>query len=62
LLGPACRERDLATALAVSRVVRPGSTLSTLTWWAETTLGADLGVAQASTDAPYAAMDRLAAR
>ena len=62
LLGPACRERDLALALIVSRVVRPGSKLSTLTWWAETTLGADLGAAQTSTDAVYAAMDWLAAR
>lgn len=32
LLGPACRERDLAYALIVSRVVRPGSKLSTKTW------------------------------
>ena len=62
MLGPACAERDLAVALIVSRVVRPGSKLSTLTWWAETTLGADLGAAEASTDAVYAAMDWLAAR
>jgi hypothetical protein len=62
LLGPACAERDLAVALIVSRVIRPGSKLSTLTWWAETTLGADLGAAEASTDAVYAAMDWLAAR
>ena len=39
--------RDLALALIISRVVRPGSKLSTLTWWADTTLGADLGVAGA---------------
>jgi len=32
LLGPACGERDLALALIVSRVVRPGSKLSTLAW------------------------------
>jgi hypothetical protein len=62
LLGPACAERDLAMALIVSRVVRPGSKLSTLTWWAETTLGADLGAAETSTDQVYAAMDWLAAR
>jgi hypothetical protein len=60
LLGPACRERDLAVALIVSRVVAPASKLSTLTWWADTTLGADLGAA--STDQIYAAMDWLAAR
>ncbi len=39
LLGPAGRSRDLALALAliISRVVRPGSKLSTLTWWNDTT-------------------------
>jgi hypothetical protein len=31
LLGPARRERDLALALIISRVVKPRSTLSTLT-------------------------------
>src|ERR1700678_2793193 len=59
LLGPASRHRDLALALIISRVVRPGSKLSTLTWWNDTTLGADLGVADASTDDLYAAMDWL---
>ena len=59
LLGPACRARDLALALIISRVARPGSKLSTLTWWGDTTLGADLGVAEASTDEIYAAMDWL---
>jgi hypothetical protein len=59
LLGPAGPPRDLALALIISRVVKPGSKLSTLTWWADTTLGADLGVADASTDDIYAAMDWL---
>jgi hypothetical protein len=59
LLGMPCRERDLALALIVSRVVRPGSKLSTLSWWADTTLGVDLGVAEACTDEIYAAMDWL---
>jgi hypothetical protein len=59
LLGPAGRPRDLALALIISRVVAPASKLSTLTWWADTTLGADLGVAGASTDDIYAAMDWL---
>ena len=40
-------QRDLALALIISRVVKPGSKLSTLAWWADTTLGADLGVAGA---------------
>ena len=59
LLGPAGRDRDLALALIISRVVRPGSKLSTLTWWGDTTLGSDLDVAEASTDDIYAAMDWL---
>jgi hypothetical protein len=59
LLGPAGRNRDLALALIISRVVKPGSKLSTLTWWDDTTLGGDLGVAGASTDDLYAAMDWL---
>ena len=48
LLGPAGRARDLALALIISRVVAPASKLSTLTWWADVTLGADLGVAEAA--------------
>jgi hypothetical protein len=59
LLGPAGRSRDLILALIISRVIQPGSKLSTLTWWDDTTLGADLGVADASTDDIYAAMDWL---
>ena len=62
LLGPAGPQRDLALALVISRVVAPGSKLSTLTWWSDTTLGADLGVAQVSDDDVYAAMDWLGAR
>ena len=61
LLGRDCRERDLAYALVISRVVRPKSKLSTLRSWADTTLGADLGVAEASTDEVYAALDWLLA-
>jgi hypothetical protein len=62
LLGPDCRERDLAYALVISRVLRPTSKLSTLGWWNDTTLGTDLGVAEVSTDEVYAAMDWLGAR
>jgi hypothetical protein len=62
LLGPPCRERDLAYALVISRVARPASKLSTIGWWHDTTLGADLGVAGASTDEVYAAMDWLLGR
>jgi hypothetical protein len=64
LLGPACAERDIAYALVVSRAVRPRPKLATARWWAggDTTLSADLGVAGASTDEIYAAMDWLTAR
>jgi hypothetical protein len=62
LLGPAGRHRDLALALVISRVVKPASKLSTLAWWDDTTLGADLSVAGAGTDDIYAAMDWLASR
>ena len=64
LMGPPCRERDIAYALILSRAVRPESKLSTATWWesGDTTLGADLGVAGASTDEVYAAMDWLEGR
>jgi hypothetical protein len=62
LLGPACRQRDLALALVVSRVAAPASKLATRTWWQDTTLGADLGVAAARTDEIYAAMDWLVHR
>jgi hypothetical protein len=59
LLGPDCPQRDLALALIISRVAAPASKLSTLTWWADVTLGADLGVAGVSSDDIYAAMDWL---
>jgi hypothetical protein len=62
LLGPPGRHRDLVLALIISRVVRPASKLATLTWWADTTLGTDLGVAEAGTDDIYAAMDWLEGR
>jgi hypothetical protein len=62
LLGPACAQRDVAMALVVARVCRPGSKLATTRWWADTTLAADLGVEQVGTDAIYAAMDWLAER
>jgi len=62
LLGPAGRMRDVALALIIARVIKPGSKLATTSWWADTTLAEDLGVAGASTDEVYAAMDWLAAR
>jgi hypothetical protein len=62
LLGPAGRRRDLALALVIARVLKPGSKLSTTGWWADTTLGADLDIGEASTDEVYAAMDWLHTR
>jgi hypothetical protein len=62
LLGPAGPQRDLALALVISRAVAPASKLSTLTWWDDTTLGADLGVAEVSTGDIYTAMDWLVHR
>jgi hypothetical protein len=62
LLGPACPERDLALALVVARAVRPGSKLATTRWWAGTTMAEDLGVAGASSDDVYGAMDWLGGR
>src|SRR6266436_1329481 len=62
LPGPPGPQRDLAYALVISRVIRPASKLSTASWWQDVTLGPDLGVAGASTDDIYEAMDWLAAR
>jgi hypothetical protein len=60
LLGPACRERDLAYALIISRVVAPKTKLATLAWWDDVTLGPDLGITDVPRDRVYAAMDWLA--
>jgi transposase len=62
LLGPSGPERDLVMGLIVARVCRPGSKLATTRWWQDTTLATDLGIADASTDDVYAAMDWLAGR
>ncbi len=62
LLGPASRERDIAYALVLARVVHPRPKLATTKWWADTTLAADVGLADVSTDDVYAAMDWLGGR
>ena len=62
LLGRPGRGRDLSLALVIARVVHPRSKLATVSWWADTTLGVDLGVADASSDEVYAAMDALLER
>ena len=42
--------------------IAPVSKLATTRWWADTTLGADLGIDAATTDEVYAAMDWLLSR
>ena len=59
MLGPAGRQRDLALALIVARVCEPASKLATTRWWIDTTLAHDLGIADASTDEVYGALDWL---
>ena len=62
LLGPECKERDIAYALILSRVVHPRPKLATTKWWADTTLLDDLGLVNVGTDEVYAAMDWLGER
>ena len=62
VLGPACKERDIAYGLILARVVRPRPKLATTKWWGDTTLVADLGLEGVGTDEVYAAMDWLGDR
>ena len=62
ILGPAGRERDLAFALLISRVLRPASKLASGRLLADTSLGADLAVPAHDPDALYAALDWLGER
>jgi len=57
-----CGERDLVLAMVAARVVAPHTKLATTRWWHSTTLAEDFGVADASEDDLYAAMDWLLAR
>jgi hypothetical protein len=59
LIGPPCRERDLAMSLLVARATNPSSKLAAAQLFADTTIGADLGVEQVHTDELYKAMDWL---
>lgn len=59
LLGPACKERDIAYGLILARALRPASKRATASWWADTTLVEDLGLEGVGTDEAYAAMDWL---
>jgi len=56
------RERDLVTAMITARLLAPRSKLATSRTWEQSTLAATLGVADASEDELYGAMDWLLAR
>ena len=57
------RERDLVVAMVAERILAPeASKLGMTRAWADTTLGEDLGVADAHEDELYAAMDWLIER
>ena len=55
------RERDLVLAMVASRILSPATKLATTRWWHTTTLAEDFGVADATEDDLYAAMDWLLA-
>ena len=56
------RQRDLALALIVARLLKPNSKLATTRWWHQTTLPQVLKVSDASHDELYQAMDWLLQR
>lgn len=56
------RERDLVVAMIVQRLIDPCSKLATTRAWHTTTLAEELGVADATEDELYAALDWLLAR
>ena len=53
------RERSLVCAMLIARILAPHTKLATTRWWQTTTLADDLGVADATADDLYAAMDWL---
>nr|HMO47447.1 IS1634 family transposase [Rubrivivax sp.] len=56
------RERELVLAMVASRIVQPDTKLATTRRWHGSTLAEDFGVADATEDDLYAAMDWLLAR
>ena len=56
------RERGVVLAMVAARIVASNTKLATTRWWHTTTLADDFGVAEASEDDLYAAMDWLFAR
>ena len=61
LASKPCRERELVLAMVAARIIAPHTKLATTRWWQTTTLAADFGVADASEDDLYVAMDWLLA-
>lgn len=57
-----CRERDLVVAMVVQRLISPASKLATTRHWHTTTLAEELGVAEATENDLYEAMDWLLER
>jgi transposase len=57
-----CRERDLVVAMVAQRLISPASKLATTHHWHTTTLAEELGVAEASENDLYQAMDWLLER
>ncbi len=62
LASKPCRERDVVVAMVAARLLAPHTKLATTRWWHTTTLADDFGVADASEDELYRAMDWLVAR
>lgn len=62
LASKTSRERDLVCAMVAARIIAPHTKLATTRWWHTTTLAEDFGVAEATEDELYAAMDWLLAR
>jgi len=62
LCSQRCRERDLVLAMIVERLIDPCSKLATTRQWHSTTLAEELGVAEATEDDLYQAMDWLLER
>ena len=61
LASKPCAERDLAAAMVASRILFPATKLATTRLWHTNTLAEDFGVADATEDDLYAAMDWLLA-
>jgi len=57
-----CRAAILVTAMVAARIIAPHTKLATTRWWRTSTLAQDVGVADATEDELYLAMDWLLER